>query len=83
MQQLSLSQRRWYTDDGFTFRHDHDDLEAFYVRDDNSHMTTTVKNTITRRKIKKQHQRLSETMKNLHRKFSAESFFHNQLHCVL
>ena len=55
--------------------HDHDDLEAFYVRDDNSHMTTTVKNTITRRKIMKQHQRLSETMKNLHRKFSAESFF--------
>ena len=77
----SLSQRRRYTDDGFTFRHsrptkpDHDDLEAFNVRDDNSHMTTSVKNTITRRKIKKQRRLLSETMKNLHDKFSAESAF--------
>ena len=59
-QQLSLSQRRWYSDDGFTFRHArptkpvHGDVEAFYVRDDNSRMTTGVKNTITRRKIKKQ-----------------------------
>ena len=80
-QQLSLSQRRWYADDGFVYRHArptkpvHNDVEAFYARDDNSRMTTGVKNTITRLKMKKQRRLLTETMKNLHRKFSAESSF--------
>ena len=80
-QQLSLYQRRWYADDGFVFRHArpmkpvHNDVEAFYARDDNGRMTTGVKNTITRLKMKKQRRLLTETMKNLHRKFSAESSF--------
>lgn len=77
--QLGISQRRWYTGSGFDYKHNsqvnpvHSEIRAFYLRDDNSHMTTRVKNTKILHKMKKQRRLLLDTLINLHGKFLAES----------
>ena len=47
--------------------------KEFFCRDDVSRMTTEKKNTITRNKIKIQRRLLSDTLRNLHRKFTSEN----------
>jgi hypothetical protein len=44
-------------------------VEQFYVRDDNSRMTTGRKETVTRHKDRKQKRIMLDTMTNLHEKF--------------
>lgn len=46
-------------------------VRAFYSRDDVSRITTGKRQTLTRKKIKKQNRFLLDTMKNVHRKFLA------------
>jgi hypothetical protein len=48
-------------------------VEEFYVRDDNSRMTTGKKETVTRHKVRKQKRVLLDTMGNLHEKFCSEN----------
>ena len=48
-------------------------VREFYVRDDNSRATSGKKETLTRNRDKKQKRLLSDTMKNLHLKFVAET----------
>ncbi|KAI4808526.1 hypothetical protein KUCAC02_000583 [Chaenocephalus aceratus] len=47
-------------------------IHTFFLRDDVSRMTTGRKQTITVRKKKMQKRLLSDTLKNLHRKFGSE-----------
>ncbi|KAJ4945672.1 hypothetical protein JOQ06_023353, partial [Pogonophryne albipinna] len=48
-------------------------IHTFFLRDDVSRMTTGRKQTITVRKKKMQKRLLSDTLKNLHRKFASEN----------
>ncbi|XP_034095757.1 uncharacterized protein LOC117562089 [Gymnodraco acuticeps] len=48
-------------------------IHTFFLRDDVSRMTTGRKQTITVRKKKMQKRLLSDTLKNLHRKFGSEN----------
>lgn len=52
-------------------------VRSFYLRDDVSRMTPGCKQTITRQKKKMQKRLLTDTLKNLHRKFLSEQ--HGQL----
>ena len=48
-------------------------VRHFYERDDNSRITTGKKRTVTRKKIKMQKRLLTDSIKNLHVKFVAET----------
>jgi len=48
-------------------------VKTFFTRDDNSRITTGRKQTITKKKVKKQKRFLADTMKNLHKKFLTEN----------
>ncbi|XP_061892415.1 uncharacterized protein LOC133642309 [Entelurus aequoreus] len=48
-------------------------IRTFFLRDDVSRMTTGRKETITARKRKMQKRLLTDTLKNLHRRFASES----------
>jgi hypothetical protein len=61
--------RKTYSTKGFKAR---PDVVSFFERDDNSRITTSKKDTITRGGIKKQRRLLQDTMFNLHKKYCAE-----------
>ena len=48
------------------------DIRSFYERDDVSRVCPGVKDTVTRRGLKKQKRLLNDTIKNLHEKFTQE-----------
>ena len=50
-----------------------DQVVAFYTRDDVSRSTAGKKQTVTKGKVKKQKRFMTDTMKNLHRKFLLEN----------
>ncbi len=61
-------------------------VKKFYLREDNSRMTTGLKQTVTKGKVKKQKQLLNDSMKNLHFKYLAENVTHHmsyQVFCQL
>ena len=49
-----------------------ENVQAFFLRDDVSRITTGLKNTVTRQKVKRQKRLLNDTMLNLHVKYSSE-----------
>ncbi|XP_028254033.1 uncharacterized protein LOC114441699 isoform X2 [Parambassis ranga] len=95
---LGFSKKRWnHEKEGrFNFTYDRkrnnriaagliERVRDFYLRDDVSRITTGKKQTITQKKNRKQKRFLSDTMKNLHRKFLAEdkSSISYSLFCLL
>ncbi|KAL5015984.1 hypothetical protein ScPMuIL_005573 [Solemya velum] len=52
-------------------------IQMFYERDDISRQTTGQKQTVTRRKVKKQKRLLCDTLENLHKKYVAENINNN------
>ncbi|KAL5013419.1 hypothetical protein ScPMuIL_007689 [Solemya velum] len=52
-------------------------IQMFYERDDISRQTTGQKQTVTRRKVKKQKRLLCDTLENLHNKYVAENINNN------
>ena len=48
-------------------------IHTFFIRDDNSRMTTGKKQTVTKNKLKEQKRLLLDTISNLHDKFCAEN----------
>jgi hypothetical protein len=79
---LSISSRRWeWGLDGGAKQHQrkarvnhvHARIIEYYCRDDVSRVTTGKANTITRAKLKKQRRLISDTLTNLHLKFTADT----------
>ena len=48
-------------------------VQQFFEREDNSRIITGIKNTVTKKKVKKQRRVLNDTLTNLHHKYLAEA----------